>query len=93
MPDESGHTPEVRRFSACTTKDCKAPPSYRYTVGDDEVAICAVHGAGLAVIAQKTGAHLHLIPLHENEIGTPGDDPTTDEGDSDAQVSEGDAAG
>lgn len=93
MPHDEAEQAEVRRFSACTSEDCKAIPAYWYNCRDGEVAICAAHGAEFAKIVQEEGGYLHLIPLHEHEIGSPGDPTTTQEGDSDAQVSEGDEAG
>ncbi len=92
--DDRPQMPEPRRFTSCRHKGCKSPPAYWYESRDQgEVSICAVHGAKMAKVVQDVGGHLQLIPLHEHEIGSPGDDPTTQEGGSDAQVSEGDAAG
>lgn len=86
--------PEERRFSECCEHGCNALPAYRFILPDEpEAGICAVHAAGLAKVFQTEGGHLHLVPLHDHEIETPWDDPTAQEGDSDAQVSEGDEAG
>ncbi len=72
---------------------CKAPPAYWYEAKDGEMSICAAHGAEVAKIIQDRGGYMHLIPLQEHEIETPGDDPATQEGDSDGQVQEGDGRG